>query len=126
MRRNRKLLALRAAQSIFRGGQLIRAPSPSSTDRHRDRHCPVNVMPSPSSLPSLSFNYVSLSFFLSRNRIMLTSSLSDVAAAVGRVSEAGIWAIQTPAFHFALLDRTLFVGPPPSSSSGGLFPIASV
>ena len=44
-----------------------------------------------------------------RNRIALTSSPSDVADHDrGGGGEDGIWAIQTPAFHFALLDQTLF------------------
>ena len=78
VRRDRKIVAFRAAQSIFRGGQLIRAPS-SATDRDRDRHCPVNVVPAPSSPFPLFQLCFSLSFSVS-NRIMLTSSLSDVAA----------------------------------------------
>ena len=54
-----------------------------------------------------------LSLFLcGRNRIALTSSPSDVAdrdrGGGGGGGEDGIWAIQTPAFHFALLDQTLF------------------
>ena len=60
-------------------------------------------MPAPSSM------FRSL-FLCGRNRIALTSSPSDVAdrdRGGGGRGEDGIWAIQTPAFHFALLDQTL-------------------